>query len=292
MYNDAGHPATRRLTITQKSWAWQDTPYNDFVIIQYLIENKSSAPIYSLSAGQFMDFDVDINSPDDNNVGTDSTKRLAYMWSNSHPQYVGVKLLDPKIAINISGLKNKNYLSPTPKHFIPDSIKYKFLKGSLQFPASDSSDNWSVIVSTGPFSLSPSADTIIAFAIIGGDDIADIHNNADRAQEKYDSLTAVEEKSIITQNTLQIYPNPFITRTVIEFSIGLQITDCRLQIYDLTGRLVKSFPITQSPNNPATKVVWEGKDNYNREVLSGIYFCQVKVGKICRTQKIILIKGK
>ena len=97
------------------------------------------------------------------------------------------------------------------------------------------------------------------------------------------------------------YPNPFSTKTVIEFTVyGLQFTDknrepstvnCQLQIYDLAGRLVKSFPITQSLNNPITKVVWDGKNDLGERVGSGLYFYKLKVGdKFSQTKKLLLLR--
>ncbi len=71
----------------------------------------------------------------------------------------------------------------------------------------------------------------------------------------------------------------------------------QLQIYDLSGRLVKSLPITDY-RLPITEVTWDGTDDFNREVKNGVYFCKlitnkewVGAGPLTRiTKKIIKIK--
>ncbi len=90
---------------------------------------------------------------------------------------------------------------------------------------------------------------------------------------------------------LQNYPNPFTQKTVIRYSLNdYTINDLRLTIYDLAGRLVRTFPITHSPNNPITKVVWNGKNDSGENVIAGIYFCKLKVGnKSSQTRKLLLL---
>ncbi|MBI4722924.1 MAG: T9SS type A sorting domain-containing protein [Candidatus Stahlbacteria bacterium] len=89
----------------------------------------------------------------------------------------------------------------------------------------------------------------------------------------YESV-AVEEitNSKIQDVKLEAYPNPFIQKTVIEFRVqSSELKDTQLQIYDLAGRVVKTFLIT----NTITKVVWDGKDDLGESVRSGVYFVKL-----------------
>ena len=102
-------------------------------------------------------------------------------------------------------------------------------------------------------------------------------------------LTGIEEVEIPDFNveSLEIYPNPFTQNTEIRFRISdissqnhvIQRTafNISLHIYDLSGRLVKSFPAIQSSDNTVTGVVWDGTDESGNKVASGIYLCQLKV---------------
>ncbi|MCK4256698.1 hypothetical protein KAX35_07400, partial [candidate division WOR-3 bacterium] len=48
-----------------------------------------------------------------------------------------------------------------------------------------------------------------------------------------------------------------------------------LRIYDLSGRLVRTFPLPSSLFSPL-KIVWDGKDAKGNSVPSGIYFYELK----------------
>jgi flagellar hook assembly protein FlgD len=65
--------------------------------------------------------------------------------------------------------------------------------------------------------------------------------------------------------------------------------DVTLKIYDILGREVRSLVNTlQKPGNYS--VIWDGKNNQGKEVGSGIYFYQLKVGDYKNTRKLVLIK--
>jgi len=87
----------------------------------------------------------------------------------------------------------------------------------------------------------------------------------------------------------QNYPNPFNPSTTIEFSIQ---TDSRidLSIYNLKGQKIKTLT-----NNELTKgnhsIVWNGVDESNNPVSSGIYYYKLNVnGKTEAVKKCLLLK--
>jgi len=107
--------------------------------------------------------------------------------------------------------------------------------------------------------------------------------------------TGIEEKSTITNEIakLKIYPNPFAEKTAIEFgSSGVmefnsQLSNSstpQLNIYDVSGRLVKQFTINDSR---LTDVTWDGRDNTGREVSPGLYFVHLKAGDYGEIRKVI-----
>ncbi|MCK4352115.1 T9SS type A sorting domain-containing protein [candidate division WOR-3 bacterium] len=89
---------------------------------------------------------------------------------------------------------------------------------------------------------------------------------------------------------LQNYPNPFSQKTEIRYQIA-DVNKASLRIYDLAGRLVKSFPLVTNHLSLTTAVSWDGRDNNGEKVASGVYFYKLRVGeKQTITKKAILLR--
>ncbi|RLC50015.1 MAG: hypothetical protein DRI23_07990, partial [Candidatus Cloacimonadota bacterium] len=97
----------------------------------------------------------------------------------------------------------------------------------------------------------------------------------------------------------QNYPNPFNPTTTISFSVTQPPSSVELVIYNLKGQKVKTFAITPRPSTTLRmtqagsnqySVIWNGTDDNNKPVSSGIYFYKLKTGNYEKTKKMILIK--
>jgi hypothetical protein len=87
---------------------------------------------------------------------------------------------------------------------------------------------------------------------------------------------------------LQNQPNPFNWSTVIEYSLSVS-SSVTLNIYDLTGRLVKT--LVEGPREPGHySIGWNGKDDAGRQVASGVYFYRLKAGDFVDTKRLILLR--
>jgi parallel beta-helix repeat protein len=84
---------------------------------------------------------------------------------------------------------------------------------------------------------------------------------------------------------LQINPNPFSKLTNISFGNVQRAEDIELKIYNATGRLVKEF--TSLTNS---QISWNGTDDVNRRLPSGVYFLEFKTRDYTETKKLLLIK--
>ncbi|MDD2890182.1 MAG: T9SS type A sorting domain-containing protein [bacterium] len=87
---------------------------------------------------------------------------------------------------------------------------------------------------------------------------------------------------------LKINPNPIIGKTVISYS-GNKSTNTLLTIYDISGKLVKSFPMVQSSNKQMTNLTWDTKDNTGKKVSAGIYFCKLRTGTDISTKTLVVL---
>ena len=84
------------------------------------------------------------------------------------------------------------------------------------------------------------------------------------------------------------YPNPFNPTTTISFSIE-EAGHVSINIYNMKGQLVKTLK-NEHLDAAYHTAVWNGKDNSNKIVSSGIYFYKMRSGKYTSTKKMILMK--
>lgn len=90
---------------------------------------------------------------------------------------------------------------------------------------------------------------------------------------------------------LTVYPNPFTKGTKILLpSTDLPGRDASLRIYDITGRLVKTFDLSIFYSLLSTSVLWDGTDDERRNVSFGIYFCKFTTPEKSEVVKIIFLK--
>jgi hypothetical protein len=111
-------------------------------------------------------------------------------------------------------------------------------------------------------------------------------------------LPGVEEGTnrqlAIGNGQLSIHPNPFAQETVMEFRVrSLEFVDQKLltlRIYDLAGRIVRSFHISKSTNLQINKLTWDGRDDGGTKVPSGLYFLKLTTGKASLTRKLVIAR--
>ncbi|MBI9030811.1 T9SS type A sorting domain-containing protein [bacterium] len=87
---------------------------------------------------------------------------------------------------------------------------------------------------------------------------------------------------------MQNYPNPFNPETNISFQVP-NYGQVRVDIYNIKGQKVKSL-VNDRFNAGRHSVVWNGKDDNNKQVASGIYLYKMRSGKYSSTKKMILMK--
>ncbi len=85
------------------------------------------------------------------------------------------------------------------------------------------------------------------------------------------------------------YPNPFNPTTLISFSIHEE-SNVELTIFNIKGQKVKTL-INSNLDQGTHSVVWNGEDELNVPVSTGIYFYKLNVnGKTEGTKKMLLLK--
>ncbi len=84
------------------------------------------------------------------------------------------------------------------------------------------------------------------------------------------------------------YPNPFNPVTNIAYSI-VETGNVTIEVYNLRSQLVKTL-VNDIKQTGDYTVTWNGSDNSNKLVSSGVYFYKMKAENYTATKKMILMK--
>jgi hypothetical protein len=135
------------------------------------------------------------------------------------------------------------------------------------------------------------------YQVIEGDKSKGMHNPFFTVQVLQQSILAiggligievqpgvVPTEFILTQN----YPNPFNPSTTFKFSVP-QNMDVTIKIFDIAGREVKTL-VSGKMTAGTYNVTWDGKNNSNEMLASGVYFYKMSAGSFTDTKKMILVK--
>jgi len=85
------------------------------------------------------------------------------------------------------------------------------------------------------------------------------------------------------------YPNPFNPETTISFSTTESTENTEITIYNMKGQKVRTL-VNEILPAVQHSVVWDGKDEKEEPVSSGIYFYKLKTEDYESTKKMILLK--
>ena len=105
------------------------------------------------------------------------------------------------------------------------------------------------------------------------------------------STTAVEDEEIFVVkdfNLLQNFPNPFNPLTKIAYQIP-EVSNVKIKVYDLLGREIKTL-VDEYETIGKYSVYWDGKDNQNIDVSSGVYFYRLESSDKIITRKMMLLR--
>ncbi|KQR93444.1 hypothetical protein ASG01_09680 [Chryseobacterium sp. Leaf180] len=109
----------------------------------------------------------------------------------------------------------------------------------------------------------------------------DINNNSSTATLNFEVKDEADQKLII--NRPLNWPNPFTNKTYVQFEHNCDdILDVNVQIYTITGKLVKTIsqavvaePFLQGFRTPRQAIEWDGKDDFGDTVAKGTYIFKI-----------------
>lgn len=90
----------------------------------------------------------------------------------------------------------------------------------------------------------------------------------------------------------QNYPNPFNPRTSISYDVPETVDGevlVRIDVFSVRGIKIKTL-VEENKVPGRYEVVWDGTDDHNQKVSSGIYFYRMKAGDFISTKKMVILK--
>lgn len=101
---------------------------------------------------------------------------------------------------------------------------------------------------------------------------------------------SVEDKDTKNSFPISPFPNPFSSSISISYFVPKDGQNVLLEVYDITGKLVKTLVNEVKPSNGKYSINWDGRDFMGRTIPNGIYFYRLQTGDFILTEKLILIK--
>lgn len=224
-----------------------------------------------------------------------------FLYNGCEPVLENVTITNNTSEIAGGGISSEDSSNPSLLNCIlwnnsPQEIS--IFSASINVTYSDIQDGWAGVgnIDSDPLFVSPangdyhlSADSP---CIDAGDPNYPLDPDgtiADMGAYFFDQGTGMDNDEFPISNfKIFNYPNPFNPSTKISFSLTTENTnDAEIGIYNIKGQKIKQYSIL----NNQSSVTWNGTDENNKPVSSGIYLYQLKVdGKPVAENKCLLLK--
>nr|MBC8385497.1 T9SS type A sorting domain-containing protein [Candidatus Cloacimonadota bacterium] len=105
--------------------------------------------------------------------------------------------------------------------------------------------------------------------------------------------TSVPDEQILPEKPLILYnyPNPFSSSTTIFYNLTAENSqNAEISIYNVKGQKVRTFTEQQISRSSDQQITWNGRDNNDKPLASGLYFYRLSIDNYSMTKKMILTK--
>lgn len=115
-------------------------------------------------------------------------------------------------------------------------------------------------------------------------EIANISFNEDVSSKEIEIIL----NTIPFNKFLRNYPNPFNPATEISFELTETTDAAEILIFNIKGQKIKSYKICDPPVGSIQTVSWNGRDENNKKVSSGVYFYQLQINGKQQAKKMMM----
>lgn len=176
------------LFIEQRTYAWADTTDDDYVILEYVIHNRSDTALYGVRAALFADWDFPWgeNQASSDWGRFDPVAAVGWMLHKREADglFRGIAALTPDGMISYRYIINANEIYDG---FTEDE-KWEFMTAGFESVRASATVDASHIMTIGEFDLQPGDSAVAAFAVIGAENDNQVKLFAQRAREKYECI--------------------------------------------------------------------------------------------------------
>jgi subtilisin family serine protease len=273
IYNDSLAENPIGLEITQKVFCWKSSEL-PIIVVEYCVKNNSGNSIENLGVGLLCDWDLGQNNSD-NLAGFYG--QAGYISDASGSEFAGIAALNYQAGA-YSVINNENL-----NNGYSDNSKYTALNSGIGNSISETSGNYSHIISVNQINIAAGDSVVVAFAMVAAGSLEEMSANIGLAGNLYNQTTSTENNISLPEahTIISNYPNPFNSNTIITVDDNRNIGDM-ISIYDVMGRLIREIPITGG------NMVWDGTESNGNTVAAGIYFA--RLNSQGQTRKMLLVK--
>ena len=173
------------IEVQQTAYAWDSENNKDYVIYEYIIKNKSEIQMDSIYFGIYSDWDI--GEKNANISSFDYSNNIGYVYE-SDGIYGGIKLLRSS-KVNYYAFDNSGKEGIDITDGFDDNEEYSSMSKGVTH--SEISGDVSNIISSGPYSVEENDSIIVAFAILGGENLSSLRSNANDAEIMYDKMRGI-----------------------------------------------------------------------------------------------------
>jgi serine protease len=224
------------IEILQRSYAFLTPGDSNHILVKYSIQNKGNAPLTNFYAGLYGDFDISVNGQQDR-AGWAQGPKLGYTY-NTNPDglYAGVAVMGDAspayYAIDNDATAADTFgvydgFTDDEKWFALSNGLYRRNAGVAQ------PKDVSLVVGSGPYTIPPGDTLHVGFAVVAGENLQQIVDAAEEAQDQWPLITSVRSRSAGSRQ-LRVFPNPVRGSLWVE---GLKEGE-GIQVSDIRGRLL------------------------------------------------------
>ena len=277
-FNDNGAGSDKiGVTVRSESFAWNNSADANYIILRYTIKNTSGGNISNMYSSIYMYYTP--NGTNGSNISAVNTaNKLGYSRNNTVTNpYLGVRLLSDQ-TLNFKAMNAVEVLTGFTTQEKWDAMSNGIAVDSVGPTLT------CFVISAGPINLNNNDSVVVGFAVVKGNDLADLITNSNTAKSRF-NVIGIEQISTIIPDKFELYqnyPNPFNPSTTIKFDVA-KTGDVKIRMYDIIGREVSYFNRELQPGSY--------KYDFNGAGLaSGIYFYRLESAYFTDVKKMILLK--